>query len=35
VSIFWRQQIGWSYCAAILTQFERKGQFVMQSVCCS
>jgi len=33
--IFWRQQIGWSYCAASLTQFESKGQFVMQSVCCS
>jgi len=33
--IFWQQQIGWSYCAASPTQFELKGQFVMQSVCCS
>ena len=37
--ILWGQQIGWSYCATSqtfawsrgMTQFEQKGQFVMQS----
>ena len=33
--IFWRQQISWSYCAPSLRKFESKGQFAMQSVCCS
>ena len=30
--IFWRHQIGRSYCAPSLTQFELNGQFVMQLV---